>query len=159
VWCQAGSAACVKAQFRWPCSGPKEHTTLTPWSRIILQQAAVTHQFCPNGHENTTNTTTCVFITHVCGIAQSVRRLGYGLVDRREGVRFPISSIDILFSITSRPTLGTHQASYTTGTEDCSPWAKRKEREAVHSPQFSAEIKIGEALLQLMFYGACRQNN
>jgi hypothetical protein len=51
------------------------------------------------------------------------------------------------FSFLPRPNrLRGHLASYPVGIGDFSPWVKRPEREADHSPPYSAEVKNGGAI-------------
>jgi hypothetical protein len=75
-------------------------------------------------------------------IAQSVKRLGYGLDDRSSRVRFPAGVENFSLHHRVQNGSGAHPASYAMSTRgSTSLEVKRPRREADHSPPSSAEVK------------------
>jgi hypothetical protein len=66
---------------------------------------------------------------------------GYVLASRGVRVRVPVGSINFLFSMLSRPALGSTQRPIQWVPEAFSLWVKRPGCEADHSPPSSAEVK------------------
>jgi hypothetical protein len=64
---------------------------------------------------------------------------GYRSDDRRVGVRVPV--VSRIFSMSTRPALGSIQASIQWVQRALFPRVKRPRREAVYSPPISAEVK------------------
>jgi hypothetical protein len=80
------------------------------------------------------------------GIAQSVKRLGYGFHGLGFGVCFPEGTRESLFSIRFRPALGQPQPPVEWVPDAVSPGLNRQGHEAEHSPPSSAEFKNDGAI-------------
>jgi hypothetical protein len=74
-------------------------------------------------------------------IAQSVKRLGYGLDDRGVVVLSPVGGRNVSLLQNVYTGSRAHSASNTMGTEECFPGGERQGRETDHSTPSSAEIK------------------
>jgi hypothetical protein len=76
----------------------------------------------------------------------SVYRLGYALVDRRIGIRFPVGTryLSVIYNVQTGS--GAQPPSSPMGTGGCFPGVKRQCRETDHSPPYGAEDKNGGAM-------------
>jgi hypothetical protein len=83
------------------------------------------------------------FIIFLCEPGSSVSIVsGYGLDDQVIEVRSPAEANDFFSILCVQTDSGAHPASCTMGTGGPFPGAKaRTERDAVHSPPFSAEVE------------------
>jgi hypothetical protein len=89
--------------------------------------------------------------------AQSVQRLGYGLLDSQDESRFDSRQWqqNFLFFITFRPALGCSQPPIQSVPGAISPGVRRKGREADHSPPTSVEVKNGGTIPSLPHSSSC----